>query len=104
MPISLASLAQALDWRSLGSSYWWLAVIALVVVALALYRRQLGAALVMAVALFGSIQHLRYQGMFAITAVVVGSTILPDAFQKTDKQVRRFRSNGLALCAGLQPS
>jgi Tfp pilus assembly protein PilF len=82
MPISLPSLTQALDWRSLGSSYWWLAVIAAVVVALALYRRQLGAALVMAVALFGSIQHLRYQGMFAITAVVVGGTILPEAFQK----------------------
>jgi tetratricopeptide (TPR) repeat protein len=82
MPISLPSLAQALDWRSLGSSYWWLAAIALVVVALALCRRQLGAALVMAVALFGSIQHLRYQGMFAITAIVVGGAILPDAFPK----------------------
>jgi len=82
MPISLPSLAQALDWRSPGSSYWWLAVIGLIVVALALCRRQLGAALVMAVALLGSIQHLRYQGMFAITAVVLGSTILPDAFPK----------------------
>ncbi len=82
MPISLPSLAQALDWRGFGSSFWWLAVIAVIVIAVALWNRQLGAALVMAVALFGSIQHVRYQGMFAITAVVVGSTVLPDAFQK----------------------
>lgn len=79
VPISFPSLAQALDWRNPGSSYWWLAVVAVAVVAFALWRRQLAAALLTAVALYGSIQHVRYQGLFAITTVVVGSTIVPEA-------------------------
>ena len=82
VPISLASVTQALDWRNPGSSYWWLAIIALAVIGFALWRRELGAALLMAVALYGSIEHVRYQGFFAITAVVVGSSILPEAFAR----------------------
>jgi tetratricopeptide (TPR) repeat protein len=81
MLISPASLTQAMSWRSPGSSYWWLAAMAVVVIGSALWRRQLGAALLMAVALYESIQHIRYQGMFAIFVVVLGSTILTDVFQ-----------------------
>ncbi len=83
VPISLSSLDQLLDWRNPGSSYWWLAVVAVAVVAVALWRRQLGAALLMAVALYESMQHMRYQSLFAITAVVVGSSILTEALGNT---------------------
>jgi len=86
MPISLPGLAQALDWRSFGSSFWWLAVIAVVVIAVALWNRQLGAALVVGVSLYGSIRHLRYQGMFAITVIIVGSTILTEALEKRKQE------------------
>jgi Tfp pilus assembly protein PilF len=81
MLISPANLAQTMDWRSPGSGYWWLAVVAVVVIGGALWRRQLGAALLMAVALYASIQHVRYQGMFAIFVVVLGSTILTAVLQ-----------------------
>ena len=82
MLITPASLTQAMNWRSSGCSYWWLAAIAVVVIGIALRRRQLGAASLMAVALYGSIQHMRYQGMFAIFVVVLGSTILTEEFQR----------------------
>ena len=56
-----ASLTQAMDWRSPGSSYWWLALMAVVVIGCALWRRQFGAALLMAGALYVSLQHMRYK-------------------------------------------
>jgi Flp pilus assembly protein TadD len=77
-----ASLTQAMDWRSPGSSYWWLAAIAVVVIGGALWRRRVGAALLMAGALYASLQHMRYQGMFAIVVVVLGSAILTEEFQR----------------------
>lgn len=104
MPISVPGLAQAMDWRSLGSNFWWLAMIAVAVVAIALWRRRLGAALVLAVALYGSIQHLRYQGMFAITAVIVGSTILADVLEthrKGSAESSVKRSGALRGVAGI---
>ena len=82
VPISLPSVAGALDWRNPGSSFWWLVVVAVAVVAFALWRRQLAAGLLTTVALYGSVEHVRYQGFFAITTVVVGGTILPKALAK----------------------
>ena len=79
VPISLASMSQALHWRNPASSYWWMVLVAVTVVALAIWRRQLGAALLLAAALFVSLQHLRHAGLFSIVVVVVGSTILTEA-------------------------
>jgi len=87
MPVTLSNLVQGLlDWRGLGSSFWWLAVIAVVVIAIALWNRQLGAALVVGVSLYGSIRHLRYQGMFAIAVIIVGSTILTEALARRKQE------------------
>jgi len=81
VPLSFTSFAEALDWRNPASSYWWLALAAVVVITLALWRREFGAALLMAAALYVSIQHLRYKSLFACIVVVVGSTILTEALQ-----------------------
>ncbi|HKN16431.1 MAG TPA: tetratricopeptide repeat protein [Candidatus Sulfotelmatobacter sp.] len=88
--LTLPSLAQALDWRDPLSSYWWLAFVAVVVIALALWRRQFGAVLLMAAALYVSIQHLRYQALFACVVVVVGSTILAEGLQEKKQSEAKF--------------
>ncbi len=81
VPLSFASFAQALDWRNPASSYWWLALAAVIAIILALWRWRFGAAILMATALYVSIQHLRYISLFACIVVVVGSTILTEAVQ-----------------------
>ncbi|MGA2005720.1 MAG: tetratricopeptide repeat protein [Terriglobales bacterium] len=78
VPISLPSLSQALDWRNPDSSFWWLALTAVVVVGMAFWRRYFGAALLMTASLYASIHNQRYKGLFSIVAVVVGSSILAE--------------------------
>ena len=80
--IPLSSLSSAFDWRDPTSSYWWLALVAIGIIVLALLRRQFGIALLVGAALFASQQHQRLAGMFSIVAVVVGSSILTDAFTR----------------------
>jgi tetratricopeptide (TPR) repeat protein len=90
VPLSLPSLAQSLDWRSPHSNFWWLALTAFAVMALAFWWRRFGAALLMAAALYGSMQHRRYEELLAIVVVVVGATILNEALQS----VRERSENG----------
>lgn len=80
VPLSVHRLAEALDWRDPASSYWWLALAAVVLIILACWRKRFGGALLMTAALYASVQHLRYQGLFSVVTVVVGSTILAEAF------------------------
>ncbi len=95
--LTLPSLAQALVWRNPDSSYWWLALAAVVVVGLAFWRRQFGAALLTVAALYASVQHHRYQGLFAIVVVVVGSTILTEAFQDRRQGSARVAAKRLGI-------
>ena len=84
MPLSLLSFSRVLNWRNPDSSFWWLALSAVLVIALALWRRNFGAALILAASLYVSIQHLRYVGMFSIIVVVVGSSSLAEVFSERE--------------------
>jgi len=84
VPMSLPSLAMALDLRNPDSSFWWLAIAAVAVVAMALWQRHYGAALLTAAALYVGFQRHRYNGLFAIVVVVVGATILTEGFRRRD--------------------
>jgi Flp pilus assembly protein TadD len=80
LPLSFVSLSNALNWRYPIVGYRWLAVAAVVVIVLALWRRQFGAALLIAASLYFGTQHQRFIGLFSIVVVVAGSTILTEAF------------------------
>jgi Flp pilus assembly protein TadD len=84
VPLSLASIVQSLDWRS-PNTFWWMAFAAGAVIVVAFRRRQFAAALLMSAALFGSIEHRRYIGLFAIAVVAAGSTVLAEAIQNWSK-------------------
>jgi tetratricopeptide (TPR) repeat protein len=73
--LSAATLAGALQLRDPNSSYWWLLAFACVAVPVALYRRQFGHALLLAGAAYLSLEHLRFQSLFAIVAVVMADQI-----------------------------
>lgn len=76
--VSLAALREAVNWRNPDSGYWWLVAAAIVAVILSLWRKQFGVAALLAGATYLSLAHLRYQGLFACLAVIVGGTVLSD--------------------------
>src|SRR5208337_375979 len=74
--VSLAALREVLTWNNPESSYWWLVAAVIVAVLVALWRRQLGAALLLAGATYLSFAHIRNEGLFACVAVALGGTVL----------------------------
>lgn len=96
LPLSFGSLAQSLDWRSPDSSFWWLALVGVVAIAVAALRRQLGAALLMAAVLYGTAQHQRYKSLLVIVVAVVGASILTGAPQDGTLQNERQGSTKVA--------
>jgi tetratricopeptide (TPR) repeat protein len=87
VPLSLASVIGSLDWRG-PNSFWWLALAAATAIVLGIRRRQIGAALLVAVAMYASVEHRRYMGLFAIVVVVVGSTVLAEALEERRREWR----------------
>jgi len=71
-----ATVHAALNWRNPDSGYWWLVGVAIVAIILSLWRKQIGAAVLLAGATYFSLAHLRYEGMFVCLAVVVGGSVL----------------------------
>jgi Flp pilus assembly protein TadD len=81
---SWTSLQQALDWRDPQSSFWWLLAIALACTGVALWRRHWGAAILLLGSAYLTIQHVRFQALFACIVVVLGGSLLEE-FWKTTK-------------------
>ncbi len=78
---SWGGLQQALDWRDPQSSFWWLLAVAVVCAVIALWRRRLGAAVLLIGSANFTIQHVRLQALFACVAIVVGGSILQEAWE-----------------------
>jgi tetratricopeptide (TPR) repeat protein len=80
VPISLHLLYQLIDVRHMENGLTWLLVVAVVVGGLFLWKRQLGPAVIVFVALYGGLAHARYMGMFAITIATLGGPLLSELF------------------------
>jgi Flp pilus assembly protein TadD len=76
--VSFASLQQALKFRDPLSGFWWLLAIAAICAALALWRKQWGAAALLAGSAYLALQHVRLQALFACVVVVIGGSILDE--------------------------
>jgi tetratricopeptide (TPR) repeat protein len=73
-------LTQLVDIRHPENGFTWLMLVAIVVIALALWRTQFGAAVIQAAALYLAVEHARYIGLFCVTTVIAGGTLLGEAF------------------------
>ena len=76
VPITWQTFFQLFDVRHLENGNSWLLLIAVLLVPLAVWRTQLGAAAILIAAIYFAMSHARYLGMFAITVVTLGSTLL----------------------------
>jgi len=85
LPVRLSPhfFVQLVDLRNTENGSSWLIVVALVVIAIALRQKRLGVALVQAVILYASLQHVRYIGLFCIATVIFGGTLLGGLFTVT---------------------
>jgi tetratricopeptide (TPR) repeat protein len=76
VPITWQTFFQLFDVRHLENGNSWLLLIAVLLVPFAVWRKQLGAAVVIAAAIYEALAHARYLGMFAIVVVTLGATLL----------------------------
>jgi tetratricopeptide (TPR) repeat protein len=83
--LTVASFAGAFQLRDPNSSYWWLLVVACLAAVVALYRRQFGSALLLAGATYLSVEHLRFQALFAIVVIVVAGEVFSQPLFSFDK-------------------
>ena len=67
---------QALDARNPASADWWLLGAGVLTIVVALWKKRLGPAIVVAAAMYVSIQHVRLQALYAIVAAIIGGTLL----------------------------
>ena len=72
------ALRQALDPRDPASADWWLLAVAAMAILLAIWKKQIGPAVVLAAGMYLAIEHIRLQTLFAILAVVIGGTLLSE--------------------------
>jgi len=80
IPISTHLLYQLLDVRDILNGFTWLLLLAVILVGLFCWKRQIGAALVVVFALYAGLAHTRYMGLFAIAVVTLGATLFEELF------------------------
>jgi tetratricopeptide (TPR) repeat protein len=99
--LTAASFAGAFQLRDPNSSYWWLLVFACFAAAMALYRRQFANALLLAGAAYLSVEHLRFQALFAIAVIVIAGEVfshpLPSPFSLDRTTVRNIAPAAAAV-------
>ena len=78
--VHFGSLAwrQALDAGNPASGDWWLLGAAGLAILVAVWKKNIGPAVVLAAGIYLSIEHIRLQALFAILAVVIGGTLLSE--------------------------
>jgi tetratricopeptide (TPR) repeat protein len=78
VPVSRSLLYQLIDVRHMENGLTWLLLMAVILVWLFLRKRQLGAAVVVLVALYSGLAHARYMGLFVITIATLGGPLLSE--------------------------
>lgn len=74
-----SAIRQALSPGSPEGALYWLLLVALVAVLLLIWQRRFGSALVLAAAGWLTLQHVRYDALFACLAVVIGAAAYEEA-------------------------
>jgi tetratricopeptide (TPR) repeat protein len=98
-PVQLARALHELGWRNPESALWWLLSLGGVLAAVCLWRKRLGPALVLVVAVFAFLRHQRMEGPCIVLICLIGGSLLTNA-ATGDTQLWR-RPNLALLVASL---
>jgi tetratricopeptide (TPR) repeat protein len=80
VPLSTHSLYQLIDVRHAQFGFTWLLLLAVILAGLFFWKGQVGAGLVVLVALYAALNHARYSALFAISIVTLGTGLLEELF------------------------
>ncbi|HWZ97507.1 MAG TPA: tetratricopeptide repeat protein [Candidatus Dormibacteraeota bacterium] len=78
MHFNSLALRQFFSPRDPASADWWIFALGVLAILICLWKKRVGAAIVLSGAMYESVQHLRFQGIFTMLAVVIGGTVLPE--------------------------
>jgi tetratricopeptide (TPR) repeat protein len=99
--LTAATFAGVFQLRDPDSSYWWLLVFACVAALAALYRRQYGDAVLLAAAAYVSVEHLRFQALFALVVIVVAGEVLDGLHLPLDRPLLRRLASPAAVLGSI---
>jgi len=71
------ALRQALSPRDPASADWWILAISVMAVFVCVWKMRPGPAILLIALLYESIEHIRFQAVFAVLVVVLGGSLLP---------------------------
>jgi tetratricopeptide (TPR) repeat protein len=77
--LSFHLIEELADFRYHENGFLWLMFAAALVMVLALWRKQFGVVLIQGAALYLSLQHVRYIGLFCVATTILGATLLGEA-------------------------
>jgi tetratricopeptide (TPR) repeat protein len=100
VPLNWTAAAAAFSLRSTKGGFYLLLVIAVVAALIALWQRQLGAAILLVAATYVGAQHVRMDALTACVVVVVGGTFLSSAVQQVGSRIPSSRLR-LAVAAAI---
>jgi Flp pilus assembly protein TadD len=92
----------SLSLRNPGGAFHLMLLIAAAAVAVALLRRQLGAAGLLSGAAAVAFRHIRFEALFASTTVVVAGSVLTSALAVLPEKIKQARLASLRCSAGLR--
>jgi tetratricopeptide (TPR) repeat protein len=82
---NVPALSQAFSPRDPASADWWILGIAVIAVLVCLWKMRPGPAILLVGLLYESIEHIRFQAVFAVLVVVLGGSLLPQLIEVFSK-------------------
>ena len=101
VPVTWTAFSTALSLRQTQGAIYLLLAIAVIAAGLALRRRQLGAAILLLIATYPPVHHVRMGAVFACVVVVVGGPILAAAIVEFGPSIRRPRMRSTVAWAAV---
>jgi tetratricopeptide (TPR) repeat protein len=80
------ALRQAFSPRDPASADWWILTIAVIAVLVCIWKIRPGPAILLVALLYESIEHIRFQAVFAVLVVVLGGSLLPQLIEVFSKR------------------